>query len=94
MWVLKVWQDVNDDGRGSGPLTHEDVLKPRRPQDFAPESIGKLTQPVDLVGWERQVRERFVFFARLDEDEDRWAACDQRDRREIEAAVAAGGFPS
>jgi hypothetical protein len=94
LWVLKVWQDVNDDGRGSGPLTPRDVLVPRRPQDFAPESIGKLTQPVDLVGWERQVRKRFSFLAELDEDERRWAACDPRHRREVEAAVAAGGFIS
>lgn len=94
LWVLKVWQDVNDDDRGGGPLTPEDVLKPRGPRDFAPESIGKLTQPVDLVGWERRVRERFVFLAKLDEDERRWAACDPRDRREVEAAVAAGGFLS
>jgi predicted nucleotidyltransferase component of viral defense system len=94
LWVLKVWQDVNDDHRGSGPLASDDALKPRRPQDFAPESIGKLAQPVDLVGWERRVRERFAFLAKLDEDERRWAACDLRNRREVEAAVAAGGFLS
>jgi len=94
LWVLKVWQDVNDDRRGDGPLTPEDVLKPRRLQDFVPGSIGKLTRPVDLEGWERRVRERFVFLTRLDESERRWAACDPRDRPEVEAAAAAGGFPS
>jgi uncharacterized protein len=92
LWVLKVWQDVNDDARGDGPLTPEDVLKPRRPEDFAPESIGKLTQPVDLMGWERRVRERFRFLADLDPRELEWAACDARDRATVEAAVAAGGF--
>lgn len=94
LWVLKVWQDVNDDDRGSGPLTPEDVLEPRRSRDFAPESVGKLTRSVDLVGWERRVRERFGFLAEFGEDERRWAACDPRDRREVEAAVAAGGFLS
>jgi predicted nucleotidyltransferase component of viral defense system len=61
LWVLKVWGDVVDDGRGDGPLDPADVLAERREQDFAPESIGKLTQPVDLVGWERRVRQRFTF---------------------------------
>lgn len=92
LWVLKVWQDVNDDERGDRPLTPEQVLAPRRPQDFAPDSIGKLTQPVDLPRWERRVRERFGFLAELDEDELRWATCDPRLRAEIEAAVAAKGF--
>jgi predicted nucleotidyltransferase component of viral defense system len=92
LWVLKVWQDVNDDSRGVGPLTPEQVLTQRRPQDFVPESIGKLTQPVDLPGWERRVRERFGFLAKLDEDEQRWASCDPRLRREVEATVAVGGF--
>jgi predicted nucleotidyltransferase component of viral defense system len=92
LWVLKVWQDVNDDGRGGRPLGPEQVLAPRRPQDFAPESIGKLTQPVDLVGWERRARERFGFVAKLDEDELRWATCDPRLRGEVEAAIANGGF--
>ena len=93
LWVLKVWGDVVDDGRGDGPLDPADVLAERREQDFAPESIGKLTQPVDLVGWERRVRQRFTFLVDLDDDERRWAACDPRHRREIEAAVGAGGFP-
>lgn len=92
LWILKVWQDVNDDRRGSRPLSPDDILRHRRPQDFVPESIGKLTQPVDLVGWERRVRERFGFLANLDEDERRWAACDPRDRDEVEDAVMAGGF--
>jgi uncharacterized protein len=51
LWVLKVWGDVIDDGRGRKPLNPEDVLHTRKQSDFAPESIGKLTQPVDLLGW-------------------------------------------
>jgi predicted nucleotidyltransferase component of viral defense system len=92
LWVLKVWQDVNDDGRGERPLSPEQVLAPRRPQDFAPESIGKLTQPVDLAGWERRARERFSFLANLDDDELRWATCDPRLRGEVEATIDNGGF--
>jgi predicted nucleotidyltransferase component of viral defense system len=44
LWVLKVWGDVVDEGRGTGPLDPADILTERREQDFAPESIGKLTQ--------------------------------------------------
>jgi predicted nucleotidyltransferase component of viral defense system len=92
LWVIKVWGDVVDDGRGSGPLDPADVLTERSEQDFAPGSIGKLTQPVDLVAWERLVRQRFRFLADLDDDERRWIACDPRHRREIEAALTTGGF--
>jgi predicted nucleotidyltransferase component of viral defense system len=92
LWALKVWGDVVDDGRGTGPLDPADVLTERRERDFAPESIGNLTQPVDLVGWERTVRQRFTFLADLDDDERRWSACDPRHRREVDAAIAAGGF--
>jgi predicted nucleotidyltransferase component of viral defense system len=52
LWVLKVWGDVVDDNRGHKPLDPADVLLPRNEHDFAPESIGKLTHPVDLAAWE------------------------------------------
>lgn len=94
LWVLKVWGDVIDDGRGMGPLDPGDVLTRRRERDFEPGSIGKLTQPVDLAAWERRTRERFGFLTDLDDDERRWAACDPRHRREVGGALAAGGFPA
>ncbi|MBK5221578.1 MAG: nucleotidyl transferase AbiEii/AbiGii toxin family protein [Acidimicrobiia bacterium] len=93
LWVLKVWGDVVDDGRGNRPVDPDDVLQPRRAQNFRPDSLGKLTQPVDLPSWERHVRARFAFLADLDDDELRWARCDERDRAEVERATAAGGFP-
>lgn len=89
LWVLKVWSDVVDDNRGGKPLDPADVLVPRKESDFAPESIGKLTQPVDIPAWERRVRERFAFLENLDEFERRWGACDPRHRREIEGARSA-----
>lgn len=92
LWVLKVWGDVVDDRRGNGPLSSADVLTERREHDFAPESIGILTQPVDIPGWEHRVRQRFGFLADLDDNERRWAACDPRHRREVEASLAAGGI--
>lgn len=91
LWVLKVWGDVVDDDRGSRPLDSDDVLRPRRERDFRPESLGKLTHPVDLPGWERHVRERFAFLADLDDDERRWARCDARDRAAVDQAITAGG---
>jgi hypothetical protein len=93
LWVLKVWHDVIDDRRGNRPLDPADILTPKTTQDFAPDSLGILTHPVDIPGWERQVRQRFSFLANLDDDEKRWAQCDPRHRREIDAAIAAGGFP-
>lgn len=88
LWVLKVWGDVVDDRRGNGPFDPADVLRERRERDFAPDSIGILTRPVDLVAWEARVRTRFRFIADLDEDERRWTACDPRHRRDIDAALA------
>jgi len=89
LWVLKVWGDVVDDGRGDRPLEPYDVLRERRLQDFVPDSIGVLTRPVDIERWEARVRTRFQFLAELDEDERRWAECNERHRREIEDALAA-----
>jgi uncharacterized protein len=81
LWVLKVWADVVDDGRGAKPLSASDVLTEYREQDFAPESIGVLTQPIDIPAWERRARSRFAFLADLDADEQQIALCDPRDRR-------------
>ena len=89
LWILKVWGDVVDDGRGTRPLDPSDVLRPRSEREFAPESIGKLTQPVNLATWIEQVRKRFGFLAQRDDDERRWATCKERDRQQIEAALAA-----
>lgn len=91
LWVLKVWGDVIDDGRGTKPLDPSDILTPRAEHDFAPESIGKLTRPVQLATWERQTRDRFGFLRDLDPDEQRWVACDPRHRYEIGEAIARGG---
>ena len=85
LWVLKVWGDVVDDGRGNKPLSPADVLTERRVRNFAPESIGALTQPIDVAGWERRTRHRFKFLADLDADEQRLAACDPRDRTFFES---------
>jgi len=89
LWVLKVWGDVVDDRRGTRPLRIEDVLDARSERDFQPDSIGVLTRPVDVAAWEARVRTRFAFLTDLDTDEQRWAACDERHRREVENALAA-----
>lgn len=89
LWVLKVWGDVVDDRRGNKPADPNDVLHQRQERDFQPDSIGVLTRPVDLLGWEARVRTRFQFLTELDDDERRWATCDERHRREVESALAA-----
>jgi predicted nucleotidyltransferase component of viral defense system len=89
LWVLKVWGDVVDDGRGDRPLEPRDVLRERRARDFVPDSIGVLARPVEIERWEARVRTRFQFLADLDEDERRWAECNERHRREIEDALTA-----
>lgn len=97
LWVLKVWGDVVDDGRGNRPLDPADLLTPRSQGEFEPESIGKLTRPVDLAGWEHRARTRFAFLADLDAAELRWCACDPRHRREVEQAIrvlGSGGPPA
>ena len=89
LWVLKVWGDVVDDRRGDKPLDPAQVLTLKRERDFQADSIGILTQPIDLPGWERTVRQRFAFLADLDGDEQRWAACNPRERYEVESAISA-----
>jgi predicted nucleotidyltransferase component of viral defense system len=92
LWVLKVWGDVVDDGRGSGPLDPSDVLDARVESDFAPESIGLLARPVDVAAWVQRVRSRYSFLAALDDEERRWALCDPRHRTEIDQAIQSRGF--
>ncbi len=89
LWVLKVWGDVVDDGRGTKPADPDEVLHHRRERDYQPDSIGVLTRPVDITAWEARVRTRFQFLAELDDDERRWATCDERHRREVDAALEA-----
>ncbi|MDA8366729.1 MAG: nucleotidyl transferase AbiEii/AbiGii toxin family protein [Actinomycetota bacterium] len=91
LWVLKVWGDVVDDGRGHGPLDPAGILTIHRPDEFAADSIGALTRPVDVVAWEAHVRARFGFLAAFADDERRWAACSERHRREVDRALAALG---
>ena len=86
LWILKVWGDVVDDRRGDNPVDPEDVLRPRT-RDYQPDSIGILTRPVDVTAWERTVRSRFGFLRALDSDEQRWAVCDERHRREVDEAI-------
>ncbi|WP_372734322.1 nucleotidyl transferase AbiEii/AbiGii toxin family protein [Nocardioides sp.] len=84
LWVLKVYRDVVIDGRGIKPLAPEEVLAPRMPSDFDREDIGYLTRPVDMPKWINQVQIRYTFLRDLSVDEQRWCACNARDRYEVE----------
>ena len=90
LWAIKVYFDVVDDRRGDPPLSPDDVLRDRDPNDFLPEDIGYLTQPVDVPAWLATVQRRFAFVADLDVDEHRWSACNPGHRHEIETNGLAG----
>ncbi len=92
IWVLKVFLDVIEDGRGKKPLTADDVLRKREVKDFPAALIGVLTQPLDIAGWEAKVRMRFQFLSAMDEDEKRWSLCNARELDEVRAVLAGGGF--
>ena len=87
LWVLKVWGDVVQDGRGNKPLDPTVITTRRSLKDFQPDSMGKLTQPVELERWEQTVRTRFAFLTELDADEQHWARCDPRDAYAVQSAL-------
>jgi hypothetical protein len=94
LWVLKVFCDVVEDGRGKKPLIANDVLTKRETKDFPAASIGALTQALDIPTWEASVRARFSFLAAMDADEQRWAVCNARDHQQVLDALADGsGVP-
>ena len=82
-----MWGDVVQDGRGNKPLDPTVITTRRSLKDFQPDSMGKLTQPVELERWEQTVRTRFAFLTELDADEQHWARCDPRDAYEIHRAL-------
>ena len=89
LWVLKVYRDVNHDGRGDKPLTAEQVLRERRVEEFAREDIGYLTKPVAVAEWIDTVRRRYQFLRDMTDDEQRWAQCNARHDREVTQALDA-----
>jgi len=75
LWLLKVYQDVIEDRRWQRRFDPAAVLAPRRPGDIDEESIGFLTQPMDVAGWEREFRRRYAFLQKLTRDDRGWADC-------------------
>jgi hypothetical protein len=91
LWVLKVYRDVNHDGRGDKPLSAEQVLRNRTADEFSREDIGYLTRPVAVREWIETVRERYGFLRQMSDDEQRWAQCNVRHDWEVSQALAALG---
>ncbi len=91
LWVLKVYRDVNHDGRGDKPLTAEQILRQRTPEEFAREDIGYLTKPVAVAEWIDTVRRRYEFLRQMTDDEQRWAQCNARHDWEVAQALEALG---
>jgi len=91
LWVLKVYRDVNHDGRGDKPLSAEEVLRHRTADEFAREDIGYLTKPVAVSEWIETVRDRYGFLRTMTEDEQRWAQCNVRHDWEVSQALKALG---
>lgn len=88
LWVLKVYRDVVVDGRGAKPVDPLEVLGHRDASQFRREDIGYLTKPVRIDEWIATVRSRYAFIAELNTDERRWVQCNERDRYEVETALA------
>lgn len=88
LWVLKAYRDVVVDGRGIKPLDPEEILADREVADFDREDIGYLTKPVDMPKWISQVQTRYAFLRDLTPDEQRWCACNARDRYEVEQILS------
>lgn len=91
LWVLKVYRDVNHDGRGDKPLSAEQILRDRTADEFAREDIGYLTRPVAVSEWIDTVRERYGFLRDMTNDEQRWAQCNARHDWEVSEALKALG---
>lgn len=87
-WAAKVFGDVVVDGRWSRRFDPAAILAPRAAQSIDEESIGFLTSPADVPRWEREFRLRYAFLGQLTPDEQRWAACDRRDRYRFEQLAA------
>ena len=90
LWVLKVYQDVVVDGRWSSrSFDPTAILAPRMPSQIDDENIGYLTQPVDLVGWEREYRRRYRFLSDLTAEDTTWTSCNAGRRYEFSQTVLA-----
>jgi predicted nucleotidyltransferase component of viral defense system len=87
LWVLKVYRDVNHDGRGDKPLSPEQVLRERSAEEFAREDIGYLTKPVAIAEWISTVRNGYAFLRDMSDDEQRWAQCNARHDWEVTQAL-------
>lgn len=84
MWVQKVYGDVIVDERWKRPFDPAAILQPRPAASIDDESIGFLTHPADIVGWERDFRTRYAFLSDLDEEDLTWASCSARERYRFE----------
>lgn len=76
-----------DDGRGTRPLSSDDLLRDRGPNEFVAEDIGYLTHPIDIGAWLATAQERYAFLRDLDDDERRWSACNPGHRYEVETTA-------
>jgi predicted nucleotidyltransferase component of viral defense system len=88
LWVQKVYGDVVVDRRWNQQFVPTRILDRRPVSAIDEESIGFLTQPADIPGWEGDFRARYAFLGRLDREDVRWAACAGKDRWEWENSIA------
>ncbi len=84
MWVQKVYGDVIVEERWKRPFNPAAILQPRPAASIDDESIGFLTHPADIVGWEHDFRTRYAFLSDLDEEDLTWASCSARDHYRFE----------
>jgi predicted nucleotidyltransferase component of viral defense system len=95
LWLLKVYNDVVIDGRWNNrAFNPAAIMTARQAADIDEESIGYLTQPVDIPGWEAEFRRRYAFLADLDHDDRDWSKCHAGRRYEYGQLIASYGNDS
>ncbi len=79
LFVLKVWNDTVVDELNRGPIAPTRLLEPIRAEGVRAESIGLLTQPVEVSKWLATVQSRYRFITEFDDVESQIALCSPRD---------------
>ena len=87
LWILKTYEDIVLEKRGSGPIEPDQVLKERYADEFLREDIGFLVGNIDIPAWIASVQNRYSFLKALDDEECQWSMCNPRDKHSVSQAL-------